>query len=166
MRRFLPILLFACGLHAQLAPPNETGVSIGHLHILVTDPEAQKKVWIDVFGAQPTKRGTLEMLRLPGVFIIVGKARREPTGGTDGSTVNHSGFAVKDMTATKAKLDAAGVTSTTVNGNPNQIMAQFPDKVLVEITADPSLATPVAMHHIHLATADPEALRGWYVKTF
>ena len=25
---------------------------------------------------------------------------------------------------------------------------------------------PVAMHHIHLATPDPEKQRGWYVKTF
>jgi catechol 2,3-dioxygenase-like lactoylglutathione lyase family enzyme len=166
MRRLLPILLFACGLHAQLVAPNEAGVSIGHLHLLVTDPEAQKKVWIDALGAQPTKTGTLEMLRLPGVFVIVGKARTEPTGGTDGSTVHHLGFAVKDMAAVKAKLDAAGVSSAPVNGNPNQIMAQFPDKVIIELTADPALTVPVALHHIHLATADPEALRGWYVKTF
>jgi catechol 2,3-dioxygenase-like lactoylglutathione lyase family enzyme len=166
MRRLLPILLFACGLHAQLAPPNETGVSIGHLHLLVSDPEAQKKVWIEALGAQPTKTGTLEMLRLSGVFLIVGKARMEPTGGTDGSTVHHVGFEVKDMAAVKAKLDAAGISSAPVNGNPNQILAQFPDQVTVELTADPALTTPVAMHHIHLATADPEALRGWYVKTF
>jgi lactoylglutathione lyase len=36
----------------------------------------------------------------------------------------------------------------------------------VELNADPALTVPVALHHIHLATADPEALRGWYVKTF
>src|SRR3569623_1742340 len=97
MRRLLPILLFACGLHAQTAPPNDAGVSIGHLHLLVTDPEAQKKVWVAARGAVPTKTGTLEMLRLPGVCVIVGKARTEPTGGTDGSTVAHVGVAVKDM---------------------------------------------------------------------
>jgi catechol 2,3-dioxygenase-like lactoylglutathione lyase family enzyme len=36
----------------------------------------------------------------------------------------------------------------------------------VELTEDPGLSTPVAMHHIHLATPDPEKLCAWYVKTF
>lgn len=166
MVRLLAAALFASALHAQLAAPNAAGVSIGHLHLVVSDPEAQKKVWVEALGAQPTKTGTLELLRLPGVYVIVGKARTGPAGGTDGSTVHHLGFAVKDLPATTAKLDALGISSAPVNGNPNQIMAQFPDKVIVELTADPALTAAVAMHHIHLSTADPEKLRDWYVNTF
>jgi catechol 2,3-dioxygenase-like lactoylglutathione lyase family enzyme len=166
MRRLLLFVISACALRAQLAAPLEPGVSIGHLHLVVTDPEAQKKVWIDALGAEATKTGTLEMLRLPGVYVIVGKARTEPTGGTDGSTVHHLGFAVKDLPAVKAKLDAAGISSAPVNGNPKQIMAQFPEKIIVELSEETALATPVAMHHIHLSTPDPEKLRAWYVQTF
>ena len=95
----------------------------------------------------------------------MGKARTAPTEGTDGSTVNHLGFAVKDLAAVKAKLDALHVESAPVNGNAKQINAKFPEKVSVELTEDPALATAVAMHHIHLATADPEKLRAWYVKS-
>jgi len=166
MRPLLLVPLFACALDAQLAPPLESGVSVGHLHLVVSDPDAQKKVWVDVLGAVPTKTGTLELQRLPGVYVIVTKAQTAPTGGTDGSTVHHLGFVVKDIAAARAKLDAAGVTAASVNGNPKQIMAQFPEKIIVELTEDAALPTPVAMHHIHLASPDPEPLRAWYVKTF
>ncbi len=133
---------------------------------MVADPEAQKKIWVEALGAEATHTGTLELLRLPGIYIIVGKARTAPTEGTDGSTVNHIGFAVKDLAAVKAKLDALHIESAAVNGNARQILAKFPENVTVELTEDPALPTSVAMHHIHMATADPEKLRAWYVKTF
>jgi len=156
----------ACALFAQLPAPNQSGVSLGHVHLVVADPDAQKKVWVEALGAEPAHTGTLELLRLPGIYIIVSKARTAPTGGTDGSTVNHIGFAVKDLAAVKGKLDALHVESAAVNGNAKQIMAKFPEGVIVELTEDPALPGAVAMHHIHLATPDPETQRAWYVKTF
>lgn len=167
MYRFFIILATStCALFAQLSAPNQRGVSLGHVHLLVADPEAQKKIWVEALGAEVTHTGTLELLRLPGIYIIVGKARTAPAEGTDGSTVNHLGFAVKDLAAVKLKLDALHVESTAVNGNAKQIMAKFPEKVTVELTEDPALPTAVAMHHIHMATPNPEKLRAWYVKTF
>lgn len=166
MHRLLLFAISASALFAQLPAPNQSGVSLGHLHLMVADPEAQKKIWVEALGAEATHTGTLEMLRLPGIYIIVGKARTAPKEGTDGSTVNHIGFAVKDLAAVKGKLDALHIESAPVNGNAKQIMAKFPEKVTVELTGDPALTTAVAMHHIHMATPDPEKLRGWYVKTF
>src|SRR2546428_9697911 len=76
----LVVFLFAqMTAFAQLTAPNETGVTIGHIHLLSKDPEAQKKIWVEALGAQVTKTGTLEMLRLPGVYIIINRA--EPTAG-------------------------------------------------------------------------------------
>jgi catechol 2,3-dioxygenase-like lactoylglutathione lyase family enzyme len=164
--RLLLWLAASAPLFAQLPAPNEAGVSMGHLHLMVADPEAQKKLWVEVLGAQPTHTGTLELLRLPGMYMVIGKARTAPTEGTDGSTVNHIGFLVKDLAATKAKLDAAKIESAPVNGNPKQIMAKFPEKVTVELTEDSSLTVPVTMHHIHIATPDLEKQRAWYLKTF
>ena len=166
MYRFLIFAATATALFGQLPAPNQSGVSMGHLHLMVADPEGQKKIWVEALGAEPTHTGTLELLRLPGMYIIVGKARTAPTEGTEGSTVNHIGFAVKDLAAVKQKLDALHVESAPVNGNAKQIMAKFPEKVTVELTEDATLSTPVAMHHIHLATPDPEKQRAWYVKTF
>ena len=142
---------------AQLAAPNDSGISIGHIHLLVRDIEAQKKVWIEGLGAEVTKTGSLEMLRLPGVFIVFTKG--EPTAGSDGSTVNHIGFQVKDQAAIKAKLAA-------VNVQFQGIFAAFPDGVRIELLEDKAQTSPVVMHHIHMATQGGEQIRQWYVKTF
>ena len=106
MYRFFILATMACALLAQLPVPNQSGVSMGHVHLLVADPETQKKIWVEVLGAEVTHTGTLEMLRLPGIYVVVGKAQTAPAEGTDGSTVNHIGFAVKDLAAVKGKLDA------------------------------------------------------------
>ncbi|MEO8593725.1 MAG: VOC family protein [Candidatus Solibacter sp.] len=166
MHRFLIFTLSASALFAQLSAPNQNGVSMGHFHIFVADPQAQKKIWVEAFGAEVTKVGGLELLRLPGAFVVVGKARTAPTEGSEGSTLNHVGIAVKDLAAMKAKLAAVQVETVPVPGNPKQVTAKFPDKVDVELIEDAALPTAVAMHHFHLSTTEPEKLRGWYVKTF
>ena len=166
MHRVLLFAATAAALFAQLSAPNPAGVSIGHVHLMVADPDAQKKIWVDVLGAEVTHSGSLEMLKLPGAFVIVGKARTPPAEGSVGSTVNHFGFLVKDLATLKPKLTAAGATIVTDTPASKQLMVDFPEKVRVEFTEDPNLKTQVAMHHFHLSSADPEKLRGWYVKTF
>jgi len=66
----------------------------------------------------------------------------------------------------KAKLVAANITFAMDNANTKQLIARFPDKINVEFTEDAALKTPIAFHHIHIATPDPEKGRAWYVKTF
>ena len=162
----LSVATAAC-LLAQTAAPNNSGVSVGHMHLVVADPEAQKKLFAGVLGAQVTNAGSLEMLKLPGVFIVIGKARTAPGDGSDGSTVNHFGFLVKSYSDTKAKLSAAGVTTFPIDRpEQKQFIAEFPEKVRVEFTQDSSLQVPVAFHHIHVVTTDVDGLRAWYVKTF
>ncbi len=140
---------------------------MGHLHLMVADPEAQKKLWVGLLGAEVTHAGSLEMLKLPGIFIVVGKARTPPAEGTDGSMVNHVGFLVKSYPEIKAKLTAAGLMTESAvdNAAGKQITVSFPEKVRVEFTEDATIQAPV-MHHIHIATPDQEKLRAWYVKTF
>ncbi|HEX6893808.1 MAG TPA: VOC family protein [Bryobacteraceae bacterium] len=170
MRWLILLAASAAVTYSQTAPPNDTGVSIGHIHLVVDDPAAQKKLWVDVLGAQVTHAGTLEMFKLPGVFVVVQAARRGPNAseeGSDGSTVNHFGFLVKSYSETKAKLTSAGVTAFPVDRpEQHQFIAEFPDKVRVEFTEDSALKTPIAFHHIHEVTADVDGLRAWYVKTF
>jgi catechol 2,3-dioxygenase-like lactoylglutathione lyase family enzyme len=151
---------------AQLAPPNEMGVSIGHIHMMLGDPDAQKKIWVGVLGAEVTSAGSLEMLKFPGVFIVLQKARTAPAEGSDGSSVNHFGFLVKSYADTKKKLEAAGLTFSMDNAQTKQIIAVLPEKVRVEFTEDAALTVPIKFHHIHEAGENQEAVRDWYVKTF
>jgi len=139
---------------------------MGHIHMLVPDPEIHKKLWVGVLGAEVTHAGTLEMWKLPGIFLIVGKARTPPTAGTDGSIVNHFGVAVPSYAAIKAKMTELGIETVTDIAANRQIIVNFPDKVSVEFIEDATLKVPAAMHHIHLSTPNDEKLRDWYVKTF
>jgi catechol 2,3-dioxygenase-like lactoylglutathione lyase family enzyme len=165
--RLLTLLAVGAGsIFAQLAPPNEMGVSIGHIHMILGDPEAQKKIWVGTLGAQVTSAGSLEMLKFPGVFIVLQKARAAPADGSDGSSTNHFGFLVKSYAETKKKLEDAGLTFSMDNAQTKQIIAVFPEKVRVEFTEDPSLSVPIKFHHIHEAAENQEAVRDWYVKTF
>lgn len=164
MRWLCSIAVSLAPLFAQLAPPNDVGVSMGHIHLTVPDPDAQIKVWTDVLGATTEKAGPLNLVKLPGIFIIVTKANA--TEGSDGSTANHIGFLVRDYGALKAKLAAANIPTVFDIEKNKQIMVTFPDKVRVEFNEDPSIAEPVVFHHIHLMTTDPAALQAWYVKTF
>ena len=108
MRLAFLFAVTAAGLCAQLAAPNESGVSIGHIHLMSADPEAQKKFWVGVLGAEVTHAGALELLKMPGVFIVAGKARAA-VEGSEGSSVHHIGFLVKSYADMKAKLSAAGI---------------------------------------------------------
>ena len=155
-------LISAAPLGAQLPPPNVAGVSAGHMHMMVRDPDAHKKVWVDVLGAQVVNTGSLELLKLPGIFLILGKA--EPAEGSEGSTVDHFAFRAKDLPAVKAKLTAAGVPIA--RDTPAEIVAMFPDKVKVEFYAAPTLSVPLEHFHVHFYATDPDALRAWYVKHF
>jgi catechol 2,3-dioxygenase-like lactoylglutathione lyase family enzyme len=157
-RSALIVLFFGqAAAFAQLSAPNDSGISLGHIHLFSKDPDAQKKIWVEALGAQVTKTGTLELLRLPGAFIIINKA--EPTGGSAGSTADHVGLSVKDLSAMQTKL--AGLNL--------QVQGPFvgmPDGLRLELLEDKAQTLPVVMHHIHLTAANPEMLRQWYVKTF
>src|SRR5437867_5644985 len=150
-------LFAALPVFAQLAAPNESGISLGHLHLLSKNPEAQKKIWVEAFGAQLTKTGTLELLRLPGIFIIINNA--EPSGGSVGSTVDHIALSVKNTAAMKAKLEGMNVP---VIGS----FATFPDNLRVVLLVEKNQTLPLVMHHVHLTTPGMEVVKQWYVKTF
>src|ERR1043166_3993550 len=163
MRSLFVFAVSAASLFAQLPAPNDAGVSMGHLHMMVADPEPHKKLWVDMLGAQVTHAGTLEMWRIPGMFMIVGKARTPPAEGTDGSTVNHFGVVVPSYPDIKAKMKAAGFEFVMDNEANKQIIVKFPDKINVEFTEDATLKVPSAMHHIHISTPNEEKVRDWYV---
>ncbi len=157
--------VFAQPAFAQLAEPNDAGVSMGHIHLTVPDPDAQIKVWTDVLGGTLIKDGPLNMVKFPGMFIVVSKSATA-TEGSDGSTVNHIGFLVKDYAALKGKLAAANIPTVFDLEKNKQIMVTFLDKVRVEFNEDASISAPIVFHHIHLSTEDPSSLQAWYVKTF
>src|SRR5689334_20235826 len=98
-------LLLPSRTFAQLAPPNETGVTMGHVHLNVRDVAASKQFWT-ALGGTAVKVGPLEAVKFPGVLIILRQA--EPAGGSAGTIVDHVGFLVKDGAASVATFKALG----------------------------------------------------------
>ena len=149
---------------AQLPPGNSKGVSMGHIHLRVSDMDAHKKLWVETLGAQVVKAGTLEFYQFPGVQM--GLIRGTPSAGNEGSVLDHLGFKVKDLDATKAKLTAAGAKLMSENPGTRQMFILFPDAIKIEFTEDKAQTEPVVHHHIHFASPDIDEQRAWYEKHF
>jgi catechol 2,3-dioxygenase-like lactoylglutathione lyase family enzyme len=168
MRKLLLLAILSVSsanpVFAQLAPYNAEGVTTGHFHMFVNDPEPIKKLFVETLGGRVTATGSLELIAFPGAMVVLGKSRVPPTGGSEGSTVNHVGFLVKDLAPIKAKFLAAGLTLALDNDQAKQIIAVFPEGIRVEFTQDTAIDTPIKFHHFHLSTPNQQAQRAWYVK--
>lgn len=158
---------------AQLADPGSVGVAMGHVHLAVQDIEATKKFWIVVGGKPAGKLGANEVVKFPGVLVLIRKAM-DPPAGTVGSVVNHIGFLVPDVAATRAKWQTAGLMMEPPNpANAKQIYVHTPDDLVrIEILEDAMQTVPIKFHHVHFFVADAGgtnsvlAMQAWYAKTF
>ena len=165
----LTVLLPVAPVTAQLASPNTAGVSMGHLHYVVRDLEANRAFWMN-FGATPVKFGDREILKLPDVFIFLD--RGESSGGTEGSVVNHVAFRLPDVPKALDRFRSLGVKVLPQNpGSPlgniltpeGERLELFHDgrenvpfhlddgrrDVVAERLSRP-MTTPLSTHHFHL----------------
>jgi catechol 2,3-dioxygenase-like lactoylglutathione lyase family enzyme len=165
MFRTVLLATAACAtLAAQLPPPNAQGISMGHIHMLVPDPDAHARIWTEVLGARAVQYGSLTLYELPDV--VLGFRKGSPTGGTDDSAVNHLGFKTQDLARTKEALVAAGCKIVREMPDTRQFFAMFPDGVKVEFTEDKTISKPIVHHHIHFASHQQDEMRAWYAKMF
>jgi catechol 2,3-dioxygenase-like lactoylglutathione lyase family enzyme len=171
------VLLGATGSsQAQLAAPNATGVSMGHVHLLVRDVDASKKFWTDL-GGIAVKLGPNDMIKFPNG--VIGLRKGEPTmNGTGG--VNHFGFQVKSGAGLMDKLAAMGLKTEPTKGGCAASAVQScgfaytPEGVKIEFIEKPANTIPIRFDHIHFDAvgADPDgansaaAMREWYAKVF
>jgi len=161
------VLALVAPANAQLAVPNEAGITYGHVHLNVSDIEVHKKLWVEWFGGEVVERGPLTTIRLTNFIIALNE--REPTGPTQGSVLDHFGFKVRNtaefLQRWRETGREAGSVFTGAEGMPNAyVMA--PDGVWVELQEDPSLHVPIAGYHIHFFTPRYEELLDWYTEVF
>ena len=157
-------LAFLAPSRAQIAPPNQMGVSMGHLHSFAKDTEAEKNFWV-ALGGVAVSSGRMPVIKFPGILVLINQG--DTSGGSAGSVVDHAGFLVKDAKASLAKWKDAGLAVTTPFNASNQgAFLLSPAGIRVEFNEDVSLKEPIVFHHIQWATADPAAIQAWYAKTF
>jgi catechol 2,3-dioxygenase-like lactoylglutathione lyase family enzyme len=177
------LLLMAHGAHAQLAPPNTAGVSMGHLHYRVRDVDANTRFWISLGGVS-TRIGSNEAVRLGHVFVVLSKG--DSSGLSEGAVVNHVAFRVPSFDA----LQKAGIKVERLDGFPGVGNTTTPEGERIELFEDAALnltftpddgrhaagsdrhnkpvGMPIAFHHVHLYLPGDEhlAAKAWYVRMF
>ena len=169
----LAAILPGTAARAQLADTGSVGVAMGHVHFAVQDVDGAKKFWTQIGGKPAAKLGANEVVKFPGVLILIRKAM-DPPAGTVGSVVNHIGFLVPNVAETRAKWQAAGLMMEPPNpNNAKQIYVHTPDDLgRIEILEDAMQTVPIKFHHVHFFVADSggtssvTAIQAWYAKTF
>jgi catechol 2,3-dioxygenase-like lactoylglutathione lyase family enzyme len=160
---------FAAGTAvAQPAPFNETGVTMGHWHLISKDVEANKKIFI-AMGGKLLMAGGQPLMMFPGVYINLTLGNEKGEGGTQGSVVNHVGFVVDNVQQRVAQWKAAGVAVLPGgNGRLDQAYVETPDGVRIEILEDKTQSIPIRNEHVHLFLTEAEIPKAvaWYAKTF
>ena len=180
----LVLLLSVADLSAaQLAPANQTGVAMGHLHYRVRDLSANVKFWA-ALGGTPVRIGSEQAIRFPHVFVFLSQG--DYSGLSEGAVVNHVAFRVPSFDA----LAKAGITVTRLAGFPGVGNTNTPEGERVELFEDAAtnltftpdgdkhvagsdrhnkpVGLPIAFHHIHLYVPGEEhlAAKAWYLRMF
>ena len=166
---------------AQLIAAKDGPVVYGHHHLNVTDIDEHRKFWADALGGKFMTAGSMAFVKFPNVLVFL--MQRPPTGGTKGTTVNHVGFQVPNIRQTVDHLKAAGYPIVTraelpatqevkedlayiADQNTYVAFVMGPDNVKVELVENTAATVPIALHHVHFATTQVEAMKAWYVKVF
>src|SRR4029077_18595306 len=122
-------------------------------------------------GGTPIKVDGGDVIKFPGVLVFIRKG--EPTGGSQGTAVDHPGFHVPNGQETLEKFKAAGVK---VEPNPRAMGLGYvysPDDLRVEILgnqilSDNKITVPAVSDHLHifLPEASVPEIQAWYGKMF
>src|SRR5437867_4500351 len=148
-------LALAASATAQLQPPNEAGLTMGHIHLNVKDVEAQKKFWVEQYGATPLKSERLPGVKVPGMLVLF--RQQEPSGGSVGTVVDHIGLKVRNLAEALKGCEGAGFKIQPEfkgsEGFPNGYCFG-PDGLKIELQQDTSLTVKAIAHHLHYFTGD------------
>ena len=169
----------------DLSAPNAAGIAMGHLHYVVRDVAANKAFWVTLGGRSVLFNGTTEGIVFPDVVVLLRQG--EPTGGTEGSVVNHVAFRVKSVAA----IERAGFAVEYNTQYPGVASIHTPEGERIELFDDElatnlgftidnggtdavadrhnrKLEVPIIAHHIHLNVPQDQvaAAKEWYATYF
>lgn len=171
---------FSAPVAAQIAAPNESGVSMGHLHYMVADVAAEREFWVRLGGtARTTAEG--ERVQMPGVVILLSAGAPD----TGPSLVEHVAFRVGSLAAIGARgfeleLVAAYPGIASIRSPGGNRVELFEEGTATNVGFEPEHADFVAerhnrplvgtldSHHLHfyLPEDQVEVARDWYVAHF
>ena len=150
---------------AQLFPPAQAGMTMGHVLLNVSDVAAHREFWTKQFDAKPVTVGKLEGVTVPGVVVLF---RLQPrTGPSEGTTINHMGLKLSKLSDFTARFDKAGLKYDPPRigrETTPQTYVTGPDTFRMELVEDPRIPAPVVSHHLHYWLEQPLEVKKWYVQ--
>ena len=150
---------------AQLLPPNELGMTMGHVLLNVGDVAAHRDFWTSQFDARPVTVGKLSGVTIPGVVVLF--RHQERTGPAEGTTINHMGLKLRKLADFTARFDKAGLKydpPRVGRESTPQTYVTGPDTFRMELVEDPRIPAPVVSHHLHYWLERPADVKKWYVQ--
>jgi hypothetical protein len=172
VKQCLSILIFLClwplGIsYGQLAPPNEVGVAMGHIHLNVRDEAAEQKFWLTLGGTLGNNLSANVAIKIPGVLILAHKQKEPPTAGSEGSVIDHIGFHVPNVQEAVKRWQSAGL-NVKPGARPQQAYVYSPDNLKLEFLEDATMTVPIALHHLQFFVPESDVLKmkDWYVKVW
>jgi catechol 2,3-dioxygenase-like lactoylglutathione lyase family enzyme len=152
-------------LNAQLFPADNTGMTMGHVLLNVSDVAAHREFWTKQFDAKPVTVGKLEGVTIPGVVVLF---RLQPrTGPSEGTTINHMGLKLNKLADFTARFDKAGLKYDPPRigrETTPQTYVTGPDTFRMELVEDSRIPAPVVSHHLHYWLDQPIEVKKWYVQ--
>src|SRR5262245_59151280 len=103
----LLVLAWSTAARAQLAPANDMGVALGHMHLAVKDVEANKQFFTTMLGGKLVTNRPLTLIEFPGIFVMLRQA--DAAASPAGSVIDHFGLVYKDIEAARARWKSGGV---------------------------------------------------------
>ena len=153
---------------------NPGDVSMGHVHLLVSDIDANKKFWVQM-GGTPITLGSGDTAIYGVTFpnnVRVLLRKGDNIGPAVGSTVNHIGFYVPNVKAAMAKWKDMGLKTEAGRSDQQGYVWTPGDLIRIEILEMPGQSAPIVFHHVHMFVAAnapaggvPE-VQAWYAKMF
>lgn len=176
--------LFSAAVCAQLSEPNETGVSMGHVHYFVPDVERTAQFW-ETLGGRRSAVGVGELITFPGIALLISEG--EVRENSLNAIVGHVAFRVESVAA----IEVRGIDVERNEQFPGVVYVYTPDGERIELFDDgiatnigfdldagvvsraalrhnAPLAAPVVSHHMHFYVSESEvnAIQDWYVTHF
>jgi hypothetical protein len=152
-------------VNAQLFPPGDAVMTMGHVLLNVGDAVAHREFWIRHFDARAVKVGRLEGVTIPGTVILF--RAQAPSGPSEGTTINHMGLKVNKLSDFTARFDKAGVKYDPPRigrEKTPQTYVTGPDAFRMELVEDPTIPAPAVSHHLHYWLEHPADVKKWYVQ--
>ena len=150
---------------AQLFPPGDAIMTMGHVLLNVGDPAAHREFWTRQFDAKPIKVGKLDGVTIPGVVVLF---RVQPrTGPSEGTTINHMGLKLNKLSDFTARFDNAGLKYDPPRVGRETTLQTYvtgPDTFRMELVEDSRIPAPVVSHHLHYWLEQPVEVKKFYVQ--